>query len=509
MERMNFQIPPKFKYVMKKLLSLIFFSTILFTLVYSQDKINYEFQSGDCKTLMKGSVEPDFLGYCDGNFYMAHWNKRYMVGEDFSLKKVYKIKRSEEEKLRMKNSVIFNVVIGAEIYEITTNFDKDEMKGYYYAQTIDKESLALQDDRKQILEFDIMNEGVRPYNILYDYIFSPDKSKYFIYNINPYDSKHILFSWSVLDLEMNILETSQIDYTIEGEIEDNINNATWKSIPTTSFNKRPVELAMPILDIFIDNDGAVYITSIVHSGGDDGSTLLNIAKYGVGPEQVFEIFLDDKRIKKIASKVDNEGNIHGFGTYVEDVNNDIDGIFYFKLDAKTKEIIEETYYEYEPSEQRELGGYTTPDYSDVLIKDLIILDDGRIIFLFEPCEYYWVVAEYTNYYDFHLGSINIAIKSPDGKLNVYEVPKFQDFSLENSSFITEVVGDDIYFVFNDLSFGKYSKISSSYERIVSSKIVKLDKHGNIYEDVIPLTGKGYFRYLRIANSIKMEDGRLW
>jgi hypothetical protein len=81
--------------------------------------------------------------------------------------------------------------------------------------------------------------------------------------------------------------------------------------------------------------------------------------------------------------------------------------------------------------------------------------------------------------------------------------------LENSSFITEVVGDDIYFVFNDLSFGKYSKISSSYERIVSSKIVKLDKHGNIYEDVIPLTGKGYFRYLRIANSIKMEDGRLF
>jgi len=457
---------------------------------------------------MKGGGEFDFLGYSDGNFYMVHYNKRYMVGEDYSLKKVYKINRSEEKKLRMNNPVAFNVVIGGEIYEITSNFDEDEMKGHYYAQTIDKESLALQDDRKQILEFDIINEGVRPYNILYDYMFSPDKSIFFIYNINPYDSKHFLLSWSFLDLEMNILDTYQVDYSTEQDVKIG-NNVLWNSIPTTSFNKKPIEFGIPILDIFIDNEGAVYTTSIENSGGDDESTLLNIAKYGVGPEQVFEIFLDDIKIKKIASKVDNEGNIHCFGIYLEDVKNDIDGVFYFKYDAKTKEIIEETDHVYDPSEPRKLGYRTTPDYSDVLIKDLMILDDGRIIFLFEPCDYYWVSGGYTNYYSANLGSINIAIKHPDGKINVYEVPKYQNLKFYTSSFITEVVGDDIYFVYNDINYGKFTKHKGTYELLVCSKIVKLDKYGNIYEDIIPLPGKGgYFRYLRTVNSIKMEDGRL-
>jgi hypothetical protein len=354
-----------------------------------------------------------------------------------------------------KTKFSFYLISNNKFFQAFTYVNEKEMKKYLFIETMDKSSLQQNGDIKKISEIDLKDKNARTNSIVFNYLFSPDKSKILIYGVNVYEKTKGVFSYTVVDADFNVLWEKQIDFTLEENQKD-------VSFVREFYTGIPVGLSFhlsrntPYLDLFIDNEANIYSINIFSSNKEE-SGQYQITKFfdnGKNTEE-FPIELSgNKKISHIKSTTNPEGNIVCLGYYSNDEISTINGIFYLLIDVNTKKIIQEEYLDYD---------YNLKESYSLVLHNLIQMKDGRIILLSEPTELTRVKEKKMRYdgsidndyyYIHNYGSINIVVLSENAKLERYKIHKQYELTTQASiselgSFSYHIVDDNIYFIYNE------------------------------------------------------------
>lgn len=364
--------------------------------------------------------------------------------------------------------------------------DKKTKVNTLYYRSIDKSTLAPNSERQEVCQITYekkRNDGN------FNFIFSEDHTKLMLFYNLPYQKgEPEQFGYKVYGKDMNLLWEKSVTLPYKDELF---------SIEKTR----------------VDNSGNAYLLGVLYK---DKATAKRKGKpnfdYHVlsytnkgERENEYLVKLKNKFITDMQIGIGKTGDIICGGFYSAVGTYSIKGTFYLKIDAKTKEIKNENYKEFEKdfleefmSEKKAAKGKELYNYD---LDKIILREDGGAVLIAE--QYYvrevttcttsnGVTSCRTTYYYYYNDIIVVNI-NPDGSIQwAKKIPKRQvstnDFGFY-SSYAVEVTKDKMYFIFNDHPKNLNSTSDKIYNYNPRSKealtvVVTVDGKGEVEKEAL-------------------------
>lgn len=379
-------------------------------------------------------------------------------------------------------------VLAGEIVIFSSFYNKKDDKKYIFAQTIDKKTLAPQNNLKKIGEIGNIVSSARADQSGVRFLYSQDSSKIAIVTEAARKRKDFeAINISIIDQNRNIIWNKDIELPYE-------------------------EVMFNIEDYCINQQGDVFVIGYLFNekprtkvkGKPNYS--YKILRYNAdGSQKEYDIKLADKFVSTLRAYAVGNDALVCAGFYNNKNHYSIAGTFYASLDLTTNQFIKESYREFDSKllentlSDKELKRYKRreekgkdvelPQYT---FRNLVRRSDGGAILIGE--NYYVRIVHSgsgrnrtTNYY-YHYHNIFVANVSPSGDIEwVTFIPKRQITANDGgyfSSFVFAVRKDKMYFIFNDdlrnIPYDKNKRLRnmSASSKYGATSITSLDTKGN-------------------------------
>lgn len=203
-----------------------------------------------------------------------------------------------------------------------------------------------------------------------------------------------------------------VEYSIPGTKTENerfgfkVIDANFETVSEGEYESQYEARQSDVSNRYLSNTGDYFIAVKVYNVNEKGrvkdySSLEKFVLMHVTPEGIEEVNLDlgDKHISDVTFSSDNNRLMTFTGLYGEGTTS-AKGVFYFQLDFKKQEIINEGFNEFgkdfitegwsdrakKKSEKREAKGKGTPSLYNYIIRDNVTLEDGSMVGMIE--QYY-------------------------------------------------------------------------------------------------------------------------
>lgn len=482
--------------------AILLLITILFSqfsiMTYADNDIVDITWGDDLKESRKSTLS-DIIAYDESGFYTLSTKVGGVYGNNDLVKishfdnQIKLVKEAELELLLGKKEMEFefSVQMNSEIYVFSSYADKKTKKNALYTQTLNKKTLLLNNDRKKIAEIPFTSKLIKGVGA-FDYSLSDDSSKIILFYYLPYEKNESeKFGFHVMDQEMNQIWANDIflPYTdelfeIESHLLDNFGNV---HVLGKKYFDKPKDRKK-------GNPNYHYV----------------ILSYLKGEEKVreYDVKLDGKFLNQMLITINLDHELICAGFYSNKGTAVADGSYYLKIDSETREIVVKNFKEFDidfitqnmtdkeenKARKKEAKGKDV----EIWAYDLdgsVMADDGSI---FLVAEQYYVETKttttttngvpktkITNYYHYNdivvvridfMGNILWAEKIGKKQRTVNDEGFFSSYNLN-------VVGDKLYFVFNDHPDNEFLRENEDeYETFRGNKksmiaIVEMDADG--------------------------------
>lgn len=301
------------------------------------------------------------------------------------------------------------------------------------------------------------------------YKLSDDSSKCMIYYSLPFiNGGPEKFGFRILDKSMATLWSKDISLPFENEL-------------------------FSIEKFIVSNNGDVFLSGVESKTVKKKSKRLGAANYQYhilsytdNGEKIkdYKIDLDEKFITDLQFAVDNQHNLRCGGFYSENGTFSIRGTFYITIDSKNSEIITKSFREFDEgfitlnwkerdiskAKKKQAKKGTGIELYEYDLRNFIISPNGGIVLLAE--QYYVQAVTTTSYssrdmmstrttYHYYYNDIIAVSINQTGQIEWNTKIKKQQHSVDDngyfSSFVTAIVDDNIYLVYNEDARDFHSK----------------------------------------------------
>lgn len=349
-----------------------------------------------------------------------------------------------------------------ELRLFTSFLNKKNKQDYLFVETIDKSSLKSKRDIQKVAQasFDVRRGKKQIGSSTFQFISARDSSKLLIFSNLPIDKKKAneLIGCTVLNDKMqvewnNIIEIPYPDYLFS------------------------------IKDVSVSSNGDVYVLGKLFEDKvkDVKRKQINF-KYQVigyknyGKEKViYDVTLPEKFITDMQITINSDNDIICAGFFSNELQYNIDGTYFLKIDGASKAILSSNIKEFEKDfflqnlsdkqerkTEKKLAKGKDVDVKDFDIRSLIVRQDGGVVMIGEQYRMYIVTNTTTGAngqtittttYHYEYDEVLVVNISPSGNIDWYSrIPKFQHTINDNgrySSFALMVQNDKLHFVYND------------------------------------------------------------
>lgn len=344
------------------------------------------------------------------------------------------------------------------LYVFSSISDKKADKNTFYSQSVDKESLQLNNDKQQLAQIDF--EGFRNRNDgSFGFEFSSDSTKLLVYYNLPYD-KH-----GVEKVGVHVFNQSM--------------DQIWRKTITIPYTDE----LFTVEDFEIDNDGNVYVTGVeyneklkVKRKGKPNFKYHVISYTQNGKEENdLPIEVEGKFLTDMKVRPNNNGELLCGGFYSGLGRYSIEGSFFLRVDSKTGDVKTASFEDFgidfitqnlsarqEKKARKKDAKGKTPELFQFDLDAMVMREDGGVVLVAEQFFVKVVtttsvgpngaMTTTTNYHYYYNDLIVISV-SPEGQIEWNtKIPKFQhtvnDYGYY-SSYAMSIVDDKLHFIFND------------------------------------------------------------
>ena len=452
--------------------------TLIFGLYYFITLTTYgQVNSNNIKLVMgdiqKGICPDKFIGFDDSEIYAISPSefpssdiRFFKYNNKMNLVLEKKINLSKEDK-----EIVFTAYYHDKIYLFYRQFDSKTKKNTLYIETINKETLSLNNDSKKITEISCYEKYSRG---KYHFSISPDKSKFMICAEFPGHKN--------TSKKFNIL--------VFGKGFENI----WNKEFTLDYDS----YGFDINNVLVNNDGEAIIFSLnsVLKGGvrsNNSREYFQVTIVKNEGESIAEIPLKNGLKRLIEPKIllSKNGDMICSGFYSDNHNYDLDGCFFINISKNNDEIAASAFNEFEHNfihakMEDTKNGHTRVIETNIefQIKNIVQKEDGGIIFVGEKYSNYETTHDYED--------IVIINLSAEGKI-IWKriVRKKQLVSNIDAfySFVSYINNKRTYLIFNDneknINNNEGDKIKAFKPRspaVIS--IVEVDSNNNMNKNML-------------------------
>jgi hypothetical protein len=363
-----------------------------------------------------------------------------------------------------------------------SRYDKDEDKNYAYVQKMNASDGSLDGKPKEI---DYIASTKKRNAGSFNYVLSEDSSKILLLHNEPFEKYgNEKFSYKVLDNNANELWSAALELP-------------YKDKSFTISNYR------------VDNDGNVFMLASIIKDKDERKDRsrpgyrYELISYNYKTKNVSEteIALEDKFISDISFRINAKGNIVIGGFYSNKTSDGLAGTFFLSMDRNSRKVISSGYKDFSTEflgefmsarraeKHKELYNYSI-DY-------LVTRDDGGAIMVAE--QYYVQIYQYTDprtgyttyTYHYYYNDIIVVNVNPDASIAwVKKIPKLQHSTNDYgyySSYTMDVVGDKLYFIYNDNPKNltvDATKVKNGITKKMVTVLAIVDSKGNLERNVM-------------------------
>lgn len=405
----------------------------------------------------------DVIGRSEAGFYVTKFNAQGWYGffHSFSLEHYdnnLNLKATQDIKLDFpegKRQLAFVLHLGQQLYLFTSFHDRSNKKAYLYVQDIDKESLKPGKSRK-IAEADVESRHAGK-AISFGYTLSPDSSALLVYCDMPSKKK----------------EAGQTELYV---FDQNIHPVWQRKVLLPPDQHEPLEMTA----YAIDNERDVYLLGQVsgrkQSHWDNPAE--NSSKQTNYPHQVlhyqnlgatlhqYPLTMGHKYLKDARLRVTKDQQVLCVGFYADKSGKDIAGSFLMNIDGNTNHAMSPSFQPLEAdcfsetSHNNQEKITKSLKLSDYVLRDVVLRENGGVTLVAEQLKVKAVSSFLsgifsTGPYKYYNAYENILIVDLDhrGKIHwaqqIYKDQPSANNSGLFSSYAMSVVGDKLYFIFND------------------------------------------------------------
>jgi hypothetical protein len=280
----------------------------------------------------------------------------------------------------------------------------------------------------------------------FDFILSEDKSRILVYHSEPFDKNaNEKFSYKVLDADLHTLWAKNLEMPY----------------PDKQFH---------INSYRIDNAGNVYMLAHIDKNKEELSRrkptyIYSILAYFYQEDKIKEYKMDlgNEFISDAAFNINPAGDLVCTGFYSKSSESNQAGVFYMKIDRKTKEVVERSIREFDKDFLLEFMSERKIDKGRELynfdIGHLLLRDDGSALMVAE--QYYMDVVSYYNpashsynyTYHYYYNDIIVVGFDQKGQISLLKkISKYQHSVNDGGPFASYVLvdgGDMLHFIYND------------------------------------------------------------
>ena len=393
-----------------------------------------------------------------------------------------------------KRNLEFILHLNDQLYLFSSYKDQKQKKNILFVQEIDKKSLKPRAVSRQLAAVDY--EGHRKKNSgNFQFSISRDSSNFLVYYDMPYEKRESeRFGFHVLDGHLTSLWEKQITLPYQEELFDTErfkvdNQGNVHLLGQIYYEKRKEK-----------RRGEVNYKYQVLSYRDKGNTLTE-----------YPITLDDLYISDMQIDIRDNQDIICAGFYSENEKSSIKGSYFLTVDGKTKAVKQKNHKPFEAdfitqNMKKGKAKRTTNkiekgknvELEDYDLNNIILRDDGGAVLTAE--QYYITVRTTTNNqgithttYMYHYNDIIVVNINPLGNIEwAQKIPKRQISTNDGgffSSYVTAVVDDKLYFIFNDNPKNMVSKPGKTYPLNLARKsaivaMVEVDAQGRQHKDAL-------------------------
>ena len=414
----------------------------------------------------RNSTLSDIVGFDDSGIYAYKVRRKGLNGRKQSVK----LEHYNNGMLQTKSVLLnlkdkkrerdfeFIIHLNDKLYLFSSYVDNRQKKNSLYVQSIDKSTLRGANDIRTVAEIDFAGNG--KFNSgSFDFELSRDSSKLLVYYSLPYErGENEKVGIHVLDQDLNQLWEKEITlpYTSElFDVEDyEVDNDGNLHLLGIVFNKRRIE----------KRRGAPNYKYQILSYYENGRTLTEY------PVEIKGKFITDMQIA-----INQDQDIICGGFYSAEGTFSILGSYFLRIDARTKEVKSQSFKDFgidfitqnmtekrERKTRRKANKGKDVELYEYDLDGIILREDGGAVLIGE--QYYIRVSTSTSVdangnthttttYNYIYNDIIVINVSPDGTIEWNsKIAKRQTSSNDGgfySSYALSVVGDKLYFIFND------------------------------------------------------------
>lgn len=408
---------------------------------------------------------------------LEHYDTNLTVIRSVELQLQEDSKRTNYERILHSNNQLF----------LFSSFPNQKTKeNILFVQTINKKTLELSSDKRRIATIGYFGESRKNAGEYY-FELSRDRSKLLVYYALPYEAgENERFGFQMFDAELNKLWGKEVSLPYKDELFE-------------------------VEDYEVDNAGNVYLLGLVYNEKrkskrkGDPNYQYQILSYNdeqdspeIYPISILEKFLTDMQIG-----INKDGDIICAGFYSAEGTTSIRGSYFLKIDGNSKAIVSKSFEDFDINfitqnmtekkeriarqKEKSSGNVELAKY---VLDDIILREDGGAVLIGEQFFVKTSTVYNNNFYNtnyhYNYNDIIVINIGSDGQVEWTEkIPKRQasinDFGVY-SSYVLSVIGDKLYFVFNDNPNNLFYKDSGKVQNFSRGKewlvvLVELDRTG--------------------------------
>jgi hypothetical protein len=416
--------------------------------------------------------------------FLEHYDQKMTLSKSVE----FELKQQKEER-----DYEFILYLNHEMYLFSSITNKATKKNTLFVQGINKSNLQPDQELRKVAAIDYA--GNSRYNSgRFDFELSNDSSKVLIYYSLPYDKgESKKFGFHVLDDRMNPLWEKQVTLPYLEELFD-------------------------VEDYEVDNEGNVHLLGLIFKEkrkekrkGTPNYTYQILSYLNSGNRlREYPVKIEGKFLTDMQITINQDQDIICGGFYSTEGTFSIKGSYFLKIDGETKRIKSKEFQEFRVDfimqnlserEERKTKKKAArkgkePELYQYSLNDIILKDDGGALLVGE--QYFIRTSTTSTYYAngggggttttywYYYNDIIVINISPEGKIEWTEKIAKKQITADDggfySSYALTVVGDKLYFVFNDnpknlfyRGEGKLYNFKKNREALVV--LVTLDRNG--------------------------------
>jgi hypothetical protein len=469
----------------------------------------------------KRSSVRDVCGYDESGYYIVRAQKKDLflehINKQLVTDKSVKIPKQKDG----SNPAYYDFItmLDGNLYMFTTSKDSRLNKMTLFVQTVSTSSLTPDGNPKEVASSTFPSRRGLMQSLVYG-------GGLFSHTISP-DETHIMIYSA--DLGKGENDEAQTDTKFHLAVFDSKMEKQWEKDVKLPFDPG----VFSVDQLKVDDGGNVYLIGIEYQEKSEARTsrregkptyTYHLYRYAANGMDVFEmpVELEGKFITDLQADGATNGDVIVSGFYSEKGSFSIKGAFYMSIDGSTHKVKVQKLSEFETDfitqyyserekkkEKKQEDKGKEPELYQFRLDNLLIREDGGITLIAE--QFYIQEVTYTSYdptthsttthttYYYNYNDILVLSFNKDGEMEwKTKIPKRQCTANDGgyySSYSYSVVGDKLYFIFNDNPKNLFLKANEEPYSFTGSKelavvLVEVDASGKTSRELLMTTEKG-------------------